>query len=167
MKTFRVSALLFTVAVILWGCPYKSDVGIDDGPSIKIDKAMLGVWHKAGYPGDSTELIFVKNSANEYKLSAFIKSDEDEYEAHFYKAWFSTVNKWQLITLYDTESKQYSFGEIEVKNKQLDLKLLSEDITSQQFTTVEAMKKFIESVYTGNKVVYDKDIDLTELLKAK
>lgn len=166
MKTCRTAILLFTVAIVLWGCPYKSDVGIDAGPSIKIDKALLGVWHKPGYPADSTELLFTKATAQQYKLTAVIKSD-DAYETHFYNAWFSPLGKWQLITLYDTESKKYSFGEVNITDKELSLQLLSEDISSEQFATVPAMRKFMEEVYTGNKMQYDKDVDFTGLLKVK
>jgi hypothetical protein len=166
MKTFRAALLLFTVAIVLWACPYKSNVGMDDGPSIKIDKAVLGTWHKAGYPADSTELIFTKSGAEKYILNALIKYGED-YENHHYSAWFSSLSNWQLLTLYDTESKEYSFGEIVVENKQLGLKLLSDEITSQQFTSVSAMKVFLESLYTENKVLYDKDVDLTGLVKKK
>ena len=114
----------------------------------------------------TTELIFIKSTAQEYKLTAVVKSDDD-YETHVYKAWFSTVNKSQLLTLYDTESKKYSFGEIAIADKQLSLKLLSEDITEEQFTTVADMKKFIEYIYKDKRVLYDSDVDLTELIKAK
>ncbi len=166
MKVFSSALLLFTLAIVLWGCPYKSDVGIDDGPSKKIDKSVLGTWHKAGYPEDSTELIFTKATAKQYVLTAFIKSGED-YEHHQYTAWYSTIKKWQLLSLYDTDSKKYSFGEIEVANKQLNLKLLSDDITSRQFTTTASMREFIDSIYTANSVLYDKDADLTGLMKVK
>ena len=164
MKTCRAAILLFTVAIVLWGCPYKSAVGIDDGPSIKIDKALLGTWHKTGYPKDSTELVFTKSAAQKYTLTAFIKST-DKFETYHYTGWFSTLDKWQLLTLYDTDSKEYSFGEIVVENKQLSLKLLSDDIGSDEFKTIPEMRKFLETIYKEDKVIYDEEVDLTKMVK--
>jgi len=167
MKLLSSLLLLFGLSIVLWGCPYKSDVGIDDTASIKIDKALLGTWHKTYYPSDSTELSFTKSTAQKYALNVTISDGESGYDSHHYTAWFSKVDKWQLMTLYDTEEKKFSFGEVELKNNQLSVKLLSEDITADHFTTTADMKKFIESIYKEKKVLYDSDVDLTELVKDK
>ena len=167
MKKITLALALFTTAVLLWACPYKSDVGIDDKPTIKTDNALLGTWHKSAYPYDSTEVVFTKNTAQKYLLNTVITDGESGYDTDHYEAWFSKVAKWQLITLYNTGSKKYSFGEVELSGNSLSIKLLSEDITTQQFSTVADMRKFIEGIYSTNKVLYDTDADLTGLLKVK
>ncbi|MEI9958023.1 MAG: hypothetical protein WDM90_17355 [Ferruginibacter sp.] len=112
-------------------------------------------------------MSFTKSTAQKYSLNVTISDGESGYDTHHYTAWFSKVDKWQLMTLYDTDDKKFSFGEVELKNNQLSVKLLSENITSEQFTTTAAMKKFIESIYKENKVFYDDDVDLTGLIKDK
>ncbi len=167
MKTVFSVLAFFLLAVVLWGCPYKSDVGIDEKPAIDIDKSLLGTWHKQTYPYDSTELVFKKLSGKKYSLAVKVSDGEKGYDSFRYEAWFSKVNKWTLLSLFNTETKKYSFGEAVLTGNELNLKLLSEDITTEQFTTTEAMKRFVENIYLQNEVLYDTDTDLTDLLKNK
>ena len=167
MKTLPAIALLFLVSLLLCACPYKSDVGIDNGPSLKMNTALLGTWHKASYPSDSTELIFTRSSAQKYLLTAIVNDGLDGYETSHYEIWFSKIGQLQLVSFYDTKDKKYSFGELALTGNLLDIKLLSDDNTSKQFNSVAEMKKFVEDIYDENRVLYDHDVDLGELIKAK
>ena len=165
MKIFRSVLLLFVLATILMACPYKSAVGIDDGPAVKMNTDLLGTWRKSSYPADSTQLIFTKINAKKYLVKATTSDNDGGYERSTFEIWFSAISNRQLITLYDTENKKYSFGELELLGNHLDIKLFSEDITTEQFTSVAAMRKFIETMYTSHAVKFDDDTDLTDLVK--
>jgi hypothetical protein len=165
MKTLHSVVLLFVLAVILMACPYKSAVGIDEGPSVKMNTDLLGTWRKSNYPADSTELIFSTLNTKKFLVKATITDNDGGYEKSTFWIWFSTINKMQLITLYDIENKKYSFGELELPGNHLDIKLFSEDITTEQFTTTAAMRTFIETIYARNQVKFDDDADLTDLVK--
>jgi len=167
MKSLFTAAAVFIMALVLWGCPYKSTVGIDDEATIKIDPALTGTWHRSDYPEDSTELVFKKLSGKKYTLTAKITDGQGGYQSSTNEAWFSKAGKWTLMSFYDPQAKEYFFGEVELKGGKLTIKFLSEDITAEQFTSTAAMSKFIAGLYAENRVLYDDDIELNDLEKMK
>ncbi|MGC4100178.1 hypothetical protein [Ferruginibacter sp.] len=167
MKKITAALALITAVVVLWGCPYKSDVGIDDKPAVKIDNILLGTWHKADFPDDSTELVFTKATPLKYDLKTVVPDGSGGYETDHYEAWFTKLGDRKLISLYSAGSKKYLFGEAGLTGSQLSVKLLSEDITTQQFSTVAEMRKFIEGIYAAGTVKYDGDIDLEGMIKSR
>jgi len=106
MRIAQSVLVLVILSVILMACPYKSDVGIDDGPAVKMNTELLGTWRKSSYPVDSTQLIFTKASAKKFLIDATTSDGDAGYEKSNYEIWYSPVDNRQLITLYNTESKK-------------------------------------------------------------
>lgn len=139
---------------------------MDDDTNVPLKEELLGTWHKPGYPKDSTEVKIMRWNTKTYAVTAKIENDEGKYESYRFYAWYSAVGNRQLITFYDMDTKNYYFGETFFSRGELSIRLLSSDITEQKFYTRAAMRQFIETLYSSNKVKYDNDLDLNNMKKA-
>jgi hypothetical protein len=167
MKSFYTISIFFLAAIALWGCPYKSYVGIDATNTIPTDPALLGTWRTSKFPSDSTEIKFFQWNKNTYAVTAKLPDEDIGYDHFIFYAWFSQVNQRQLLTFYDSESKYYYFGEAFPSRNSLTIKMLSSDITKEKFYRVAAMRKFIEDLYSSNSVKYDTDPTFQNLVRAE
>lgn len=167
MKRLFIFASLFGLAVLLWACPYKSTVGMDDNTDIPLKEDLLGTWHKPGYPKDSTEVKFMRWNTKTYGVTAKIQDEDGKYIPYRFYAWFSPVGSLQLVTFYDLDTKDYYFGETFLSRNSLSIKLLSSDITTQKFYTRADMRRFVEQLYSTSKVKYDSDLDLNNMTKSE
>ncbi|MBS1510126.1 MAG: hypothetical protein JST86_04750 [Bacteroidetes bacterium] len=165
MKRLRFPALLALLTVLLYGCPYESKVGIDNGPTMRIKTELLGTWHKSNYPSDSTELVFSKASNVKYNLKITALNSDKKYDIYTVTAWFSKAGSQELMTLYNANEKSYYFGELVMKDGRISLVLLSDEITDTQYDKPGELKQFIEELYKNDEVKYDYTIDLTNLGK--
>ena len=167
MRSLYTFALLCIVSIVLCACPYKSAVGIDDKAGIPIQPQLLGTWRAADYPTDSTEIIFTKQDKFQYQVRANVKDGNGGYELSRYRVWYSKVNNSTILSFYQLAEHVYYFAEASVADGKLSIKFLSEDITSEQFTTTAAMRKFIEGIYRKGTAQYDTDVELDDLIKAE
>jgi hypothetical protein len=165
MRTIYSIAILFTLSVVLCGCPWWSDVGLDEKPSINIDPALLGTWHDENYPGVETEIIFTKLTAQVYSVKARVWDGDENYENLTGKAWFSEVNKVKLLVLHDTKADSYWFAEISRFEKEMAVTFLSASNKNKEYTSTADLRKYMESLYTTKKIKYDGDTGLVKLKK--
>ena len=165
MRTIYNIVLLFTMPVLLCGCPWWSDVGIDEKPSIKIDPALLGIWHDENYPGVETEIIFKKQDEKTYFVQARVWDGDENYENRSGTAWFSEINKVKLLVLYDVKKEAYYFAEISRFENEMSVTFLSISNKNKEYTSAAGLRKYMESLYTTTKIKYDGDAGLVKLKK--
>lgn len=165
MRKLYSIALLISISVILCGCPWWSNVGLDEKPLIKIDPALLGTWHDENYPGVETEVVFTKLNEQVYSVKAHVWDGDERYEDLVGKAWFSEVNKVKLLVLHDTKADSYWFAEISRFENEMSVTFLSASNKVQEFTSTAALRKYMESLYASKKIKYDGDAGLVKLKK--
>ena len=165
MRTIYTLALLFTISVVLCGCPWWSDVGLDEKPSIAIDPALLGTWHDENYPGVETEIVFSKLNEQVYSVKAHVWDGDERYEDLAGKAWFSVVNKVKLLVLHDTKADSYWFAEISRFENEVSVTFLSASNKNKEYTNTADLRKYMESLYASKKIKYDADAGLVKLKK--
>ena len=78
MRIIYSITLLFTLSVLLCGCPWWSNVGLDEKPLLKIDPALLGTWHDENYPGVETEVVFTKLNEQVYSCLLYTSDAADD-----------------------------------------------------------------------------------------
>ncbi len=165
MRTIYSIAILFTLSVVLCGCPWWSDVGIDEKPSVKIDPSLLGTWHDENYPGVETEFIFKKLTEQTYAVKARVWDGDENYENRSGTAWFSEINKVKLLVLYDAKREAYYFAEINRFENKMGVTLLSSSNKNKEYTGTTDLRKYMESLYITKKIKYDGDAGLVKLKK--
>ena len=165
MRTIYTLAILFTISVVLCGCPWWSDVGLDEKPSIAIDPALLGTWHDENYPGVETEVVFSKLTGQVYSVKAHVWDGDERYEDLAGKAWFSEVNKVKLLVLHDTKADSYWFAEISRFENEVSVTFLSASNKNKEYTNTADLRKYMELLYITKKIKYDGDAGLVKLKK--
>lgn len=165
MRAIYTLTLLFTISVVLCGCPWWSDVGLDEKPSIAIDPALLGTWHDENYPGVETEVVFSKLTGQVYSVKAHVWDGDERYEDLVGKAWFSEVNKVKLLVLHDTKADSYWFAEISRFENEVSVTFLSASNKNKEYTNTADLRKYMESLYITKKIKYDGDAGLVKLKK--
>lgn len=160
MKNLKWILPLVALAVFLGGCPYGSDVPIDQ-PSSKINDQVLGKW-EAKSSSDETYNI-TKKDANTYKIE---KKGSSSSTPTVYYAFASTVGTDTYLNLYEesADPKVYYLYKLTLNSSatKITLSEVTENI-DEKFKTSAELKAFIEK-YKGLSFFFSKDE--TVLIKA-
>lgn len=146
-------SLLTGLMLVLQGCPYGTEVAIDE-PAVKIDEKLLGKW-EAKNAGDYTYSVTKKDDYN-YK---FEKKGKTSTETTLYTGFLSTIDNTRFLNIYEDASstKTYYLYKLEVSGSgaKVTLHPVTENIT-EKFTTSADLKAFIKK-NMGLSFFYSKD----------
>lgn len=153
MKKLKWILPLLAIAVFLGGCPYGSDVPIDQ-PSVKINEQLLGNWESKSSSEDTYTIT--KKDANTYKIEKKSKSSSNPT---IYYAFPSTVGSDTYLNLYEenADPKEYYLYKMTVNSSATKITLaeMTENV-DEKFTSSSELKAFIEK-YKGLSFFFSKD----------
>jgi hypothetical protein len=156
MKKILYLLPVFALVIMLSGCPYSSEVAIDQ-PSVKINELLLGKWESKS-SSDYTYTV-TKTDAMNYKIVKKSASSNDET---VYMGFLSDVNGTKYFNVYEDGSttKTYYFYKLEVTTSgaKATLTPVTENIT-EKFTTSSELKAFFGK-YQNLSFFFDKDADV-------
>ncbi len=154
MKRIKLYISLLALAVLLGGCPYESNVVIDE-PSIKINDALLGKWKKEG--DDFVTYKVTQHSKYSYRIE---KQEQGKKDSEIFIAHFSHVDDQQFLNLsrLGEDGGYYLYMAILNSNKEIRLREVTENIT-ENFTESASLKAFI-SKHKGLSFFYNKGEDV-------
>lgn len=158
MKQVRFFLPLLVMAVMLGGCPYTSEVPIDE-PSLKVKNEMLGKWEKKSTDKD----VYTISKADKFTYQ-IEKTGPDSKTPSVYKAFMSEVGGDIFMNMTETggqsDGKTYILFKVETNDagNKITLRGLTENI-DEKFTSSAELKKFIKK-YKGLSFFYDKDEDV-------
>jgi len=148
---------MLIIAVMLGGCPYKSDIPLD-ATGKKINPALLGVWE----PKSSSDEKYTVTKANEttYSIS---KTSKNSKEPTVYKGFAVDVDGTTFLNLQqqgEMADKGYYIYKMETNAAatKLTLQGMTENVT-ETFKTAEEFKAFVKK-YKGLSFFYDKTEDV-------
>ena len=154
MRKFLLQlGVLAGLMIVLQGCPYGSDVAIDE-PTVKIDEKLLGKW-EAKNSGDYMYTVSKKDDYN-YK---FEKKGKTSSETSVYTAFLSVIDNVKFLNIYEDNAnpKVYYLYKLEMSGSRAKVSLLpvTENIT-EKFTSPAELKAFVKK-YMGLSFFYSKD----------
>lgn len=160
--------LLFSLSVMLCGCPYESFYSIDAQPQQFIDEGLVGKWasfvQRPSYENEYTEspvkIIFEKKSDMEYDVA--ITGYIDELRK-FRVVENDTIHGTAFISLIDGRQflntsirGKYYVAEIKRTDNSISLLSLAENFTSKFVKSSEALRNAISVHYrTKPEPAYD------------
>ena len=147
------------------GCPYNSDISIDDQPSVKINPKLIGKWQER----TSEDATYIVSQKDDYTYTIVemhkpTEGDTTKQEDKVYNAFLSNVGGTNFLNLYEAnqDTKTYYFYKVDISDEieAFTLYPLSEYIT-EKFTTPADLKKFVGSYkdlsfFYGTKTEYIK-----------
>jgi len=148
MKKIYLIATLAICSLLFTGCPYKSEVPIDDATSVKIDTRLLGKWQQRS--SEDVTYVVTQKDANTYSILEKHKPAEGEKKSadddKTYNAFLSNVDGTMFLNLYEVseDTKTYYFYKIEFSDETNGFSLapVTEYIT-ESFTASADLKKFV------------------------
>jgi hypothetical protein len=149
---------MFAIAIMLGGCPYKSDVPLADKGK-NINAALIGVWEpKSG--GSDEKYTVTKDNDYTYQI---VKTSKNAKEPTTYKAYAVDVDNETFLNLWqegEMADKGYYIYKMEVNagGNKLTLTSMTENVT-EKFKTGDELKAFIKK-YKGLSFFYDKTQDI-------
>lgn len=146
-------ALLGGLMLVLQGCPYNSDVAIDE-PSVKIDEKLLGKWEAKN--SSDYEYTITKKDDFSYK---FEKKGKTATDATLYTGFISVIDGARFMNISEDASttKTFYLYKLEMSGSGAKVSLLpvTENIT-EKFTASAELKAFIKK-NMGVSFFYSKD----------
>jgi len=160
MKRIIYFQAIFTLCVMLCGCPYKSNVPIDE-PTVKVIPDLLGVWEKR----TDHNIMYNVQEQDEYTYR-IERTDKEKRETRYYFAYASKVNQATFLNLRekqpDLNSPMWALYRMEISSSMaITLSEVSDNIT-EQFSTSEELKSFISA---NMKNSYFFKLDKLELIR--
>src|SRR5690242_14051742 len=110
MKNKYLLLLLCCVSLLFMGCPYNSEVSIDDKPSEKLDAKLLGKWQQRS--SDDVTYVVTKKDENSYSILEKHKPTEgstDPPKDKTYNAFLSDVGGKKFLNLFDPSEDTKSY----------------------------------------------------------
>lgn len=159
MQTLFVRIILLLLLFITTGCPYESEVPIDE-PSVAIPPTLPGVWK--GLSDSGAVITVTPADAYTFEISYYKQTDGTKY----YSAHLSELRNVLLINLHPKKpvatglSGAYAFYKFELSDngKHLTLTPVTENI-KEKFTSSHRQKAFFKK-YVHTSFFYDADEEL-------
>ncbi len=168
MKTLRCTVLLFSLCILLWGCPYESPYGIDPEPQQYIDEELLGKWaayvprptYESEYAESAVKIIFDKKSDMEYDVAITGYIDElkkyrvIENDSIKGTGFISIVDTREFLNVF-IKGRMY-IAEVKKENGSLSILTLAESFTNKFVKNCTVLRNAISVHYkTKPEPTYD------------
>lgn len=157
MKKQFLLPVLFTLLLLLTGCPYNSKIPLSAVPKQPIDKALLGEWGNAKEPEDSSVLTIYAFNQYEYAILILDKSN-NKTTAELTRAFLTPVGGKMLLNLESLKSKgDFNFCTYSLEGDTLKVKVVSDIVMKEKFESSKAMAKaFAKKI--DNKDFYESEL---------
>jgi hypothetical protein len=156
MKNLLSLSVLAFIIILFSGCPYSSEVTIDQ-PSVKLDEKLLGKWEGKS----STDYTYTVTKLDD-KTYNIDKKSASTGDVTNYNAFLSEINGTRFMNVYEPngESNTYYFYKVEVTSSGSKTTLIpvTENI-DEKFTTSSELKDFFKK-NMANSYFFAKEEDI-------
>ncbi|HXB39864.1 MAG TPA: hypothetical protein VNZ49_04930 [Bacteroidia bacterium] len=147
--------LLSGLMLVLQGCPYNSEIAIDE-PAVKTDAKLLGKWE----PKNSGDYMYTVTKKSDYLYDFSKKSKNTPTDTSSYLGYVSLIDGVQFLNVYDkysSSTKTYYLYKMEMTTSgaKITLSPVTENIT-EKFANSADLKAFIKK-YMALSFFYSKD----------
>lgn len=160
MKNFSFGLMLALVAVLLWGCPYKSAVPLSE-PVEYVNKQIIGKWiPKADESKENPEYYLIaENDTVSYSVEHFQFNQEDSsYTAKSYICWTTRIDNIQFMNVQQAGQKEVTLYRLDVMGDELMVLYQVTNNIDERFTDSQEMYAFFKKhmrlsfFYNGDEV---------------
>jgi hypothetical protein len=137
--------IVVLISVLLWGCPYQSDVALSDA-TFKIDKRMLGTWvaendvakEKVGY------YIIAMADSFHYSIDHVqYNENEDSYSTISYTGHLSKLDDLTFLNLQENGQRPFLMYKVIIRDGKFTKVEVTDNI-DEAFTDQKKMQEFFK-----------------------
>jgi hypothetical protein len=144
-KVFTTLGLL-AIVVLLAGCPYSSNVPIDEG-TVKVSSDLVGEWISPDDKESPNPTYFVVTKDDKFRVTAKkmeYSSSDSSYSETIYHLTFSDVNGETFMNALEEEGTTYSLYKFSYDEKSGEIHTSEvTDYIKETFSTSAELKDFI------------------------
>ena len=178
MKKLLQAVSLFSLCMVLWGCPYESPYALDLEPQQPIDENLLGKWatmvKRPSYEGQTLEapvkIIFEPKSETEYRvlITGYIHELKPlgvvEADTIRGSAYLSQLDNRRFLNII-VQGRVY-IAELQQTQHAISLLALAEQFTSKFIRSCSDLRRTVGIHYRTRPVpVYDEWFQLKNMQK--
>ena len=153
MKYFLTIPALILLATIFTGCPYESNVALDNSPKVKINGNLLGDWYLS--TSETSKMMVEKINDFEYTITKLTADSSKVFKVDSrYKAFLSDVSGTLFLNAKSFQAEgetamnflnpnSFYIYKVEVSDKTFSLFPVS-DYIKEKFDSEDNFRKFVE-----------------------
>ena len=156
MKKLNLLGLLFAASILFMGCPYGTEVAIDEKPSVKIMPSLIGKWEQRS----STDYSYMVSKTDDYNYK-IEKTTVSSGEKTVYNGFVSDVSGDKFFNIWEEKGNPKTYYLYRIDQSGGDNMIKLQSVTQnidEKFTTSADLKKFIAQ-YKGLSFFFEKDED--------
>jgi hypothetical protein len=175
---------LLPLTLLLYACPFESNVPLAPAPAEPVDSSLLGYWY--GIIKDFSDMFGIealdisKQSDSVYAITRYgkaVKGDIILPDTAYFTGYTSYIGEQRYLNIEGTvlivtprhnkqpeikKEKVFYLAAIEQHHDTLSVKTISEDFSTRKvFKTPEELKQFIADLIVQHKNVYDDQYSLS------
>jgi hypothetical protein len=162
MNRLIIFSGMLALCALLCGCPYESDVPIDQ-PAVKINPKIIGAWEdQEGHD------VYNVSRKDDYTYAIEVIEKKDNKVDHS-TAYTSNINGTVFLNIYEDNpgaGKKYSLYKIEMKGDNAVKVFPVTDNIREQFTSSSDLKKFF-AANMKNSYFFEKPASFIRIEKNK
>ena len=154
------------MSVLLWGCPYRSEVPLSE-PVEYVNKQIMGKWvPKADESKENPEYYLIaENDTVSYSVEHFQYNQEDSsYTAKSYTCWTTRIENIQFMNVQQAGQKDVTLYRLDVMGDELMVLYQVTNNIDERFTDSQEMAAFFKKYM---KLSFFYNGDEVELIKPK
>jgi hypothetical protein len=158
IKSFlKLAFTLAIVSVLLWGCPYSSDVPIDEAKE-KVNPELMGKWTKDGSTENPKFYNVTKASDTKYNFEENTYSSSDnKYNQKNYTGHTTTIGSDVFLNM-ENDGKYYIYKIVMKKGEGMFELIEVTDNIKEKFSKSADLKAFVTK-YKDLSFFYNKDAE--------
>lgn len=146
MKKIFTYLSILALAVVLWGCPYRSSVPLSDAQE-HINKQVLGEWLPKTELGKASPSYYVIEMLDtlHYDVDHFQYNDNDqEYSVKEYVAWTTRIDNLLFMNVQEHGQKDFIIHRLDVMGDDLMILWQVTGNIDEQFSDSDKMRAFFQ-----------------------
>ena len=158
MKTRIYISILFLFSFMLMGCPYESEVPIDQ-PQVKVDKNLIGKWVVQNDDNKQPDYLEI-TKADEMKYQIDLYSwENDHYNMERYYSFISILGDQNFMNVQSEGETKYGLYKYLLESKSLTVIEVTDNI-DEKFENSKELKAFIKEnmnlsfLYNKDETIY-------------
>ncbi|HQV06088.1 MAG: hypothetical protein R2796_01180 [Chitinophagaceae bacterium] len=171
---------LIPLSLILYACPFESNVALEENPVEPVDTSLLGYWY--GIIKDGSDyfgieaLDFTKETDSTYHIIRYgkaIKGDIILPDTSYFTGFISYIDSQRYMNLvttisisqYDQKKKRevpvkktvYYIAALDKKNDTITVRTISENFSVRKiYNSPAELKSYVAELLSKNETIYDK-----------
>ncbi|MFM1876211.1 MAG: hypothetical protein RL266_1948 [Bacteroidota bacterium] len=145
MKQRLLNTTLLLMAIVLWGCPYKSSVPLSEATE-NVNKQMLGRWVPQGMEDKENPEYYLieQRDTLHYDVAHYLYSDEGkEYSVKNYVGHTTRLENILFMNLQESGTKEYLIYRLDLSDGTMTKYEVTNNI-DEQFNDSQKLREFVQ-----------------------